>query len=209
MPNVQTIVGDAEITGSLTVRGAITGNINRDNLTTEFYRDIELPLTQWRIWDAQQTTLTTAGSDDLGLTTGTFGTSANYITSGDLNAIGAITRRARIYREMCHEYVAGQNFLFSCFAGMLTSVASVVATLDVEIYVVGEDTSLASADLVVTSAQSINSLTFNNIAFVVNGTSVGPQDVLDIRMTLAANSATASSHFAAITNTAIKVPARG
>jgi hypothetical protein len=95
-------------------------------------------------------------------------------------------------------YVAGTTVQINVSGGMLTSVASVAATVDAEAYVFGRDTLKTGSDLVTTTAQSINSLTFADRTFSLTSTALTAGDILDIRLTIAANSATASSHFAAI-----------
>lgn len=208
MATTNKITGDLEVTGTITIG---TG-LDRLNLKIETFGH-QVPLTDFRIWDAMSTNLTAAGSDDLGLTTGTFGTAFPYITSGDLNAAGAITRRARVLIGVPDNYVPGQNFFFTVEAGMLTAVASVSATVDVELYSYNGSTLVngIAGDRVTTAAQSINSLTFGAYQFTVNGASVAlePGELLDARVTIAANSATASSHFAVIGSVYLELPIRG
>lgn len=204
--------GDITINGNLTVLGGtgLTGLVARSNLALESDMDFDIPLTQWRVWDALASLLPgTAAADDLGLTSNTFGTSTPYISSGDLNAVGAITRYARALIMLPESFVGGQNFLFQFGAGMLTSVASVSATIDLQVYQTNGTTGISGGDLCATAAQSINSTTFNQYQFTITGTTVERGDILDIRMTLAANSATASTHFAALTRTNLRLPIKG
>ena len=210
MANV--IDGAVTINGTLTVTGGVTLQVglNRTNNVLETDMDFAIPLTQWRVWDALGVNLATAGTDDLGLTSNTFGTSTPYLTSGDLNAAGSITRYARALYQMPHNYQGGQNFTFQISAGMLTAVASVAATVDAEIYVTNGTTGITAAgDVCATSATSINSTTFAVVSFTVTGATIERGDILDIRITIAANSATASTHFAAITDTNFRLPIKG
>jgi hypothetical protein len=160
-----------------------------------------------------QTLLTTAAADDLGLTTGTFGTAFPYVTSGDLNAAGAITRRARVIIPVPDNYISGSNFYFTIEAGMFTAVASVSATVDVELYSYNGSTlvNAGAGDRITTAAQSINSLTFGIFRFLVNGVTVAlePGELLDARVTLAANSATGSTHFAVLSDIYLELPIKG
>lgn len=205
------LVLDEDLTckGSITARQGFSGPIARSTLTTDPLVAYCLPLTEFRIWDAFQTLLTTAGTDDLGITAGAFGTGCPYIHAGEMNAAGAVTRYARTVFELPPEYVAGGSIQINFAAGMLTSVASVSATVDVECYLTGRDCLKTGSDLVTTSATSINSVTFADKAFTVTPTGLVAGDTLDIRVTIAANSATASSHFACIAAAEVLLDVRG
>lgn len=207
------IPSDVTINGNLIVLGAtgITGTVERGNLFLEAETDHPIELTRFRIWDAQTTNLTTAGSDDLGLTTGVFGTAFPYITSGDLNASGALTRRARLQYPIPENYQSGTDAIFTVEAGMLNAVASVSATVDFEVYKYNGATLTSGVDLCTTAAQSINSTSMALYHFAIAGAANGMEigDILDIRMTLATNSASAVSHFAIVPFFNIEYAVRG
>lgn len=192
------IDGDLTVTGSINASGSYTGPISKSNLVQETLEAFPIPLTSLRVWDAFQTNITTAAADDLGLTAGAFGTGTPYVVSRDLNALGATTGYARTLFTLPPEYVDGAAITIRFAAGMLSAVASVSATVDVEVYKVARTTLVSGSDLVTTSATSINSTTFAEYSFTVTPTSRVAGDVLDIRIALSCNSATASSHFAAI-----------
>ncbi len=136
--------------------------------------------------------------DDLAFTSGAFGTGTPYITTGDVKNT-TITRYCRFMVQLPPEYVAGETIELRFSAGMLTTVASSVATIDCEAYKSNRDTTKTGSDLVSTAAQSINSLTFANKDFVVTSTSLSPGDWLDVRVTIAVtDSATATAVTAAI-----------
>lgn len=147
-------------------------------------RELAVSQFNWRVWDAIQTAIGAAGNDDLGITTGTFGTASPVITAGDVKAAN-VTRYARQIIRLPDDYVAGTDLTLRFLAGMVTTVSDGTATLDVSAHrTVGDGT--VGADLVTTNAQSINSLTAANKDFVVAGATLLPGDQLDIRIVIAA-----------------------
>lgn len=196
------------INGSLAVQsltGASRGSLSQD--TSQVY---SLEFVNMRVWDAFQTALSaTAAADDLGLATGTFATGAPYLVSRDLNALGATTGYARCLFTLPPEYSQSASVAIRLYGGMLTSVASVSATVDAEIYRLDKDTTIGGSDLVTTAATSINSTSFAAKDFSMTYAGLSPGDVLDIRLAIAANSATASSHFAAIASAEMLLTIRG
>lgn len=182
VPNL-TVSGNLNLTGTISPRP-------RAELVQENLAEYPIPLTDFRVWDALQTPLSGApAADDLGIAGNVYGTDAPYITTGDVKAGGAVTRRARVQFRLPPEYVAGETASIRVSAGMLTSLADVSATVDVECFVSGRDRTIDGADLVTTAAQSINSLTMADKSFVVTPTNLVPGDELDIRLTIATNDA--------------------
>lgn len=184
----QRIPNDVIIEGSLQVTGSLPG-YSRSNLTQDNLVRTPVDLERFRVWDAYQTALGTPATDDLGIGTGTFGTGLPYLSAGDLKAAGATTRRARCLVQLPPEYVAGQTVQLWLYAGMLTTVADVSCTVDVEVYKSAQDTLKTGSDLVVTAATTINSLTFGAKAFDLTATSLSAGDWLDIRVSIACNDA--------------------
>lgn len=183
------VVGNLTVTGALTLIGALSAR-PRSELVQENLAEYPIPLTHFRVWDALGTPLGgTPAADDLGIAGNVYGTDSPYITTGDVKAAGAITRRARVQFQLPPEYVAGETVSIRVSAGMLTTVADVSATVDVEAFVNGRDRTIDGADLVTTAAQSINSLTMADKTFVVTPTTLVPGDELDIRLTIATNDA--------------------
>lgn len=205
----QLIQGEVVVVGSLAVQGSFSGSIARTSLVQDLTQTYDLPVPLWRVWDGNYGPLTSAGADDIGVTTGAFGTGCPYLHGGDMNAAGAITRYARTTIMLPPEYVNGAAITLRAAAGMLTSVASVSATVDFEAYLSGRNALISGSDLVTTTAQSINSLTFATYSFTVTPTSRVPGDLLDIRVTIAANSVTASSHFAVIAGAELALTIKG
>lgn len=184
------IPGDLIVAGDIRVNGAISPKISKANiLALAELQSFPIRLTEFRVWDAMDTLLPgTPSADDLGLVGGTFGTATPSIRSEDLKAAGATNKRARFLVQLPWEYVAGESVTLRFMAGMITTVAGTSATLDCEAYKLQDDPDDAiGSDLVSTSAQSMNSLTFANLDFVITPTALSPGDILDVRITAAVN----------------------
>lgn len=207
----QRLDGDVQITGSLTVTGNYNGPINRTNIIVGDSATYALPLQDFRVWDAFQTALGTAGNDDLGITAGTFGTGCPYLTGGDQkNNLGAVPRYGRIQFTLPREYYAGGSISVRLAAGMLTTVASAAATVDVQAYLCARTTLASGSDLVTTAAQSCNSLTFAEYSFTLTSTSRAAGDVLDIVIATSVNdTGTGTAVTAAIAMAEVILQVRG
>lgn len=180
IPTDVLIQGTARATGGFQAFG-------RDDMEQEDFAVYPIPLTEFRTWDALATNLPgTSATDDLALTTGTLGTDMPSIQTSDLKAAGATTRYARLQFALPVEYVSGQSVTIRASAGMKTTVADTTATIDFQVYSSDRDTTV-SADLCGTAAQSINSLTFSDLDFVLTTTSLTPGTLLDIRVAIAVN----------------------
>ncbi len=202
--NPTQIPGDLVVAGDLRVNGIISPKKNKsDILNLAELQSFPIPLTDFRVWDAMQTLLPgTPSSDDLGLVGGTFGTATPSVRSEDLKAAGATNKRARFLVQIPWEYVAGESISLRFKAGMITTVAGTSATLDCEAYKLQDDPDDAiGSDLVSTAAQSMNSLTFADLDFVITPTTLSPGDILDVRLTAAVNDgASATAVIAGITS---------
>lgn len=132
--------------------------------------------------------LTPAGSaDDLRLVGGTFATGVPSIQTGDLKNAGSTTRYARFSVELPPEYVAGQAVSVRLHAGMLTTVASTAATVNVEAYKSNKESLVSGGNLYTGAAQTINSLTFADKDFSLTATSLAAGDRLDVRIAILVN----------------------
>jgi len=202
---------DVSIAGNLQLDGSLLPGIARSSLIQNDFAEYGIPFPRLRIHDAMQTPLSTAASDDLGLSTGgTFGSDSHYLTAGDCKALGATTRRARFLFTLPPEYVAGQSVRIAAIAGMLTTVADASCTLDFEAYKSDKDGTVGGSDLVTTAATTINSLTFaaKNFELTASGLSAG--DVLDIRATiLCTDAATGTAVTPAIAHLALALDIKG
>lgn len=166
---------------------------------------------EWRVWDALQTNLPgTAATDDLALHTGTWGTDAPYITSDDVKNT-TTTRRAACIKALPSNYADAQGVKILAWAGMQTTVASSSCTVDFEVWRIDhEDGTLGSADLVSTAAQTINSLTEDDVTFDLTTTTLSAGDLLYIRMTIACtDSATVTAVIPSIWTVQILADTRG
>jgi hypothetical protein len=173
--------------GDLRLGGTFTRPLTRTELLQENLAAYQIPWTAWRVWDALQTNLPgTSAADDLALIGGTFGTGSPSIQTYDVKAAGAVTMYARAQFQLPPEYVAGETVTIRVHAGMLTTVASVSATVDVEAYESNDEAGIGS-DLVTTSATTINSLTLADKDFQMTVSGLTAGDWLDIRITVATN----------------------
>ena len=202
------------LTESLQVTSTITGQrfygqLSRSYIDQEPLSVFALPITHARIWDAFQTNLTTAASDDLGIATGAFGTGLPTIRGLDL-VNGTVTGYARWLFQMPANYVALGDVKIRFAAGMVLAAAATSATVDVEAYLSARTGLKTGSDLVTTSAISINSTTFAENLFSVTSNSLSPGSWLDIRATLsAASTAIAANTYAAIAHAEILCTTQG
>jgi hypothetical protein len=112
------------------------------------------------------------------------------------------------------EYINAATIKCRIMGGMVTTVATTSATVDVECYVVDPDDGEkhADGDLVTTSATTINTLLTSGattVDFVVNGASRSSGDMLDLRLTFAGVAGAASAMFAEITEIAMLLDVKG
>lgn len=165
--------------------------VNNFPLTALPQRDLQVynvSLLHWRVWNAVATNLpAAAAADDLGLYGGTFGTDAFHISTGDVKNVASTLMYARGIVQLPPEYVAGQTVTLRFYAGCKTTVASVSATLDVEVFKHDGEGLVDGSDLYAGAALSINSTTFADKDFNLTATSLSPGDWLDIRIAIAAN----------------------
>ena len=170
--------------GAVVMTGDTRPEYSRTQLTQENLARHRILPTEWRVWDAMGSLLpSAAANDDLGIVGGTFGSASPSLQSGDAKAT-TVTRYARCTVRLPHQYVAGETVLLRVHAGMLTTVSDGTATIDFQVYR-SDDAAGIGSDLCATGAQSINSLTPANKDFVITAASLGPGDLLDIRMTIA------------------------
>ena len=181
---------------TLTVTDAITvpeGGISAQTRSTVLKQTdnaiFPIPLAGLRVWDAYGTNLpATAAADDLGLIGGTFGTAPPLVQAGDVKALGATTRYARVQVIIPECYVSAETVTINISAGMKTTVADTTCTVDVEAYRVDKISGISS-DLCATAATTINSLTFATKTFVITAASLAAGDVLDVRIAIISNDA--------------------
>jgi len=181
-----TINGDLVVNGNLRLSGLMTPTRTRAEILSQVdLCTLLIPWTAWRIWDNVVAPLgaTALSDDDLLMTGGTFGTDPPCIQAGDVKAVSK-TRYARCQVVLPWDYVAGQTVTLRLHAGMVTTVAGTSCELDVVAYESDEELGL-SADLCATAAQSMNSLTFADLDFVITPTGLVAGSLLDIRIEIA------------------------
>lgn len=189
MANPVTVPGDLVVPGNLRVSGSITPALARSNiLALSELEPFVVPWTSWRVWDALHTNLPgTAATDDLALIGGTWASASPSIQSLDFGGTST-TAYARAQIPIPWEYEDGQTVVLRFHAGMLTTVADDVCTLDVVCYETDEEAGIG-ADICATAAQSINSLVLADIDFTITPTALAAGDLLDVRITVYGNDA--------------------
>lgn len=186
MAVAQTCAGDFVCQGVGYFTQGIQG-MGRSSLDLENLAVHPISFRLLHVWDLPSSALPSAGAaDDLGLLNGTLGTAPPTVQTGDVKALGATPRYARLQIALPPEYVAGEQVRIRCNAGMKTTVADVTATIDVEAYPSDGDGTM-SADVCATAAQSINSLTAANKDFILTPTTLTPGMLLDVRINIAIN----------------------
>ncbi len=145
---------------------------------------IAIPISDAKTWDAASTALpTTAAADDLGFTTGTFGTSAPKITTSDAKAT-TVTQKVRFSIPIDNQFYVGEDISLRVYCGMATTISDTTATIDAAVYVADGDGTVGS-DICATAAQSINSLTNASKDFIITTSSLVYGDMLDVVLTIA------------------------
>lgn len=182
------VLGDLRVNGTARFGGDTTG-IARDDVVQETLTPFDLPPETWRIYDNMDALLPdppTTG-DDIGIVSGTFGSATPSLQTRDVKGVGAAPHYARRLFQLPHNYVAGETVQIRLHAGMVTTVADVTATCDVEVYKSNNEGGVSGGDLCATAATSINNLTAADKDFTITSTALSPGDWLDIRIALHIN----------------------
>lgn len=187
---VYTARGEIDVSnGTLTLKD---DQIARAKLTREDLAEVAIPLHQARVHDNLTALLPqTAATDDLAFIEGTWTSDAPTIQTSDADNT-TVTQKCRFIIPITNDYIEGETITVRVRAGMLTTIASASATLDLEAYVWDGDGSVGS-DLGVDGAKDINSLTIAAKDFPINATSIVHGDVLDMVLTIAITDASAGS----------------
>ncbi len=131
-----------------------------------------------KVWDAMNSNIVNAGAaDDLGLITGTLGTDAPTVQSGD-SKTATTNRYAAFTVQVPDDYVNGSPLSIVIKAGMKTTVADGSANVDVQAYRAADPT----VDICSTNQQSMNSLTAADKTFVLTPTNVVAGETLIVRV---------------------------
>lgn len=168
-----------------------------------------VPLSSGFVWDAAHTNLPgTAATDDLALVTGTLGTDAIKLSTGDVKN-ATTTRRVGFVAYVPPNYKDGSTFSVRVRAGIEDNAADTSATVDLEVYKADGDGAVG-ADLCQTSAVNINSTTLTNADFTIAAASIDPGDQLQMRIGIAVTDGQASNAVTAIvTNLGLLVSTQG
>lgn len=206
------------INSIITVPDGIIGNaainsaagIESSKLESRADQIFPVLLVNAKTWDAFHTNIPgTAANDDLGLITGTLGTNALRLQTGDLKAAGSTTRYAGFVASVPQNYHDGQSFVIRVRGGMVTTAADVAATVDLQVYKFDKSGAVGS-DLCQTSSGTINSLTKANVDFTIDSTAIDPSDILVFRIAVLVNdAATATAVIGEISNIEIRCTTRG
>lgn len=188
----------------------IYGNLPRTNITQEDLAEYPLSLADFVVHNAPSSKLPAAGAnDDLGCVRAAFGTNSITLKSKDLKGLTADANYGATVFHMPVEYVDGETVQIVVSGKMDTTVAGTSAVVDVEAYKVDGDGAVG-ADLCLTAAQSINSLTKADKTFVLNATGLAAGDILEIRVGITATDAVNStSVYGVITKAVVQCDIKG
>lgn len=163
--------------------------IAKTQLAQQVMQGFPIRLADCRVWDAMQTNVPgTPAADDLGLVTGTPGTDSPMLSTGDLKAAGATTRKVAFELPVPSNFDSSQTIELRIRAAMETTVADATAAVDLEVFK-PDGAGAVGSDLCSTAAESINSLTPADKDFTLNGGSISAGDKLICIVSVAVNDA--------------------
>lgn len=210
MSTVATYPGDIQVNGTVNA-DRLNGKLARSNIDVELLQSFPIDVENWRIWDNYRSLLGAPGSDDLGIGGSgvpVWATSVPYLSTSNSNA-ASLLQYARTTVKIPRTYVAGQTLKLNFAAGMLSAVCSTSALLTVEAYLSGRNTLISGSQLVTTAAQSLNSLTFAELAYELAVGTLTAGAWLDIRILIATINATASAMYGTIAHSELLCNVRG
>lgn len=169
-----------------------------------------VPLTSARVWDAMHTNLPgTPAADDLGLITGTPGTDAPMISTGDVKALGATSRKLAFELPIPANYEDGQTIQVVVRSAMETTISDGTATIDLEAWK-PDGAGAVGSDLVTTAALTTNSLTPSDKTFTLDASALTKGEKLICVLTMAVNdAATGTAVTGAVYSIDLKCDTRG
>lgn len=184
------VPGDLIVPGTLRLGGSISPTLARSSvLAIAEEQQFVIPWTWWRVHDALATNLPgTAATDDLALIGGTWASASPSIQSVDFGGTST-TAYARAQIPLPWEYEDANTVKIRFHVGMLSTIASDYAKLDLVCYETDEEVGI-SADICATAEQSVNSLTMADVDFTITATSLVAGDLLDCRIKVTGNDAT-------------------
>jgi hypothetical protein len=122
---------------------------------------------------------------DLLLVDNGHGTANPTLETGDVKALGAVTRTTRVQYRVPDNYMIGQAATLRLNAEMNTTIADTAATIDAEV----TRAAAPGTDICATAAQDMNDLASADFDYTLTPTDLVPGDVLDILVTVAVNDA--------------------
>lgn len=138
--------------------------------------DFAFPLIYAKVWDDLTQDLSgTPADDDLGLISGTFGTSAPKISTGDVGSAGC-TRYARFQFAVPTDFNTTASVTVK--AGMEGAAADGSAKVDVEVYRTEDPT----VDICSTGEQDMNNLTAAEKTFNLDVSGLSDGQLIDVRI---------------------------
>ena len=177
----------------------------RTDMKLEELATYRIPLDNFRVHDAVSSLLpATAANDDLGMITGTLGTSRTSLRTSDSKA-ASTTQYGRTQIILPPEYQAGETVQLVLKCDMETTVADTSAAVDVTAYING-----TGSDICATAAQSMNALLASDKTFVLTATNLEPGSLIDVRVSIAiVDGATGTAVIGQITQCDLQCDIRG
>lgn len=171
-----TTIRDIQLTlpeGSLTDRDlSALAQISPSKMAQRAFAEYPITPPSMRVWDNFSSGLPgTASADDMAISTGTPGTDAASIETGDVKGLDTTSRKFSFAFGIPANFDPNQTVQVRLTAGMKTTVADQSATVDVQAWKSLGDGSVGS-DLCLTDAVSINSLTASNKTFEISSGSL-------------------------------------
>lgn len=184
MANPTTFPGDLVVAGNVRLTGTVTPLKNKADVLANESKELVIPLTSWRVWDATATNLPeTPAADDLGLVSGTFAAASPSLQTVDFGGTNT-TAYARAQITVPPDYVAGQSFTLRFHAACITTLADTTLTLDCAVYRSDEEIGISGDLAAAAVANNIKSLTAADIDFVITATAMNPGEILDVRVSI-------------------------
>ncbi len=198
MPDLTFLLTDGSISSK---HFAADAAIEAGKLARRSAARIVVPLHRLRTWDQLYVNLpNVSSSDDLGLVTGSWGSTAPYVGTSDLKAAGATTRYAGFLVALPPDYEDGEAVTLRIICGMKTTIADGSCTIDAEVFPFNvREGTIDVGDLNLTNAQTMNSLTAANKDFDLDESGLIAGQMIEVRLKIVCtDAATVSAVIAAI-----------
>ena len=196
-------------TSSISADAIASGSgFTRSQLAQEAASVYPVAWSDLRVWDNLTAALPqSAGTDDLAIIEGTFGTDAPTVQTSNAGT-GTVTQYARFTFTLPPEYDNQETVALRLRAGMITAISDDTATVDVQCYKEDGDGGVGS-DLCATAAQTINSLTKADKDFTITSSGLASGDTLDVRIAVAITDSGTATVIGEISQVAFLLDVRG